>query len=47
MCKRLKYLENVMRTHNIENHYNGINGLDPDMFDEEFHEDFLGFLIDE
>ena len=47
MIKRLKDLEDEMRTHIEENHIHIIEGLDPEIFDDEFHRDFIEFFIEE
>ena len=45
--KRLKDLEDEMRTYIIENHNHVIEGLDPEIFDDEFHQEFIELFIDE
>ena len=36
-----------MKTHIIENHNQVNEELDPEIFDNDFHEDFIWFFIDE
>ena len=47
MSKRLQDREDEMRTHIEENHKQVIEGLDPEIFDDEFNQDFIEFFIDE
>ena len=44
---KLRNLEDEMRTHIEENHKQVIEGLDPEIFDDEFHQEFIEFFIDE
>ena len=45
--KKLRDIEDEMRTHLVDEHKHVIEALNPDVFDNELHQDFLEIFIDE